>query len=400
MTTNRRDFLRLSAAVGLSLGTDPTRLFSDAIKGRGPEKRALVLLELNGGQDGLNTVVPVESAAYYDRRKKIAIRKESVTKFADDVYVAPELSALQPAYKNGRMAIIENVGYPKPDRSHFRSMDIWQSAETEDTTRRTGWLGRFAQHERETKKDGDRPLFFIGSGPTPVALTGGPGSPVVLPHAAALESFSPSESSPTRRKTAEKRKADLEFLEAQNRAMQKIAGATKAIAARKPAVAYPPTELGERFSLIAGLIASGFGDGIFQVKLDGFDTHAGQKDTLPVLQTTYAKAVAAFLADLEASGLLGNVLVVAFSEFGRRVAENGSAGTDHGAAGPMFLFGERIVPGRLNGPCRMEPLVDGDLAPNVDFRTVYVAVLEQWFGEKSARSIVHAPSDSTIRLVK
>lgn len=348
----------------------------------------LVLVELAGGNDGLNTVVPYADDAYYKARPGIAVPRGAVLKLDDYLGFHPQMTGFRELYDAGNLAIVQGVGYPQPNRSHFRSMDIWHSARPETEYTRDGWVGR-ALDERADEYSGQLPALALGTGRRPLALVGsevnvptirrlneyrlkgGPGSPADRKrHLRLLRELAdqPAEDAP-----------ELAFLRrttqtavSSARRLQEVKGAYQ------PAASYPPNSLARKLKLVAQMIAGGLETRIVFVSLGGFDTHSQQQGAHQALLGELSAAVRAFFSDLQGHGLDERVLLATFSEFGRRVGENGSLGTDHGAAAPLFVAGPAASGGLHGEHPSLTELTRGDLQFHTDFRSVYATLLKRW----------------------
>jgi uncharacterized protein (DUF1501 family) len=344
--------------------------------------RVLVVIQLGGGNDGLNTVVPFRDDRYYKARPKIALDSKTLLKVSDDLALHPELLELHKLYQNGALAIIPNVGYPNPNRSHFRSTDIWESASPADKLWKTGWLGRyFDQNCSEVKSStlgiriGEQPSLAFAAEQLRASTFANPKmllNPATGAQAQAMQVM--SEVQPTGI-------AALDFVQrTQNETLTLSRQLQLAVKDVKSAVDYPPFALCQSLRLVCQMITAGLPTRVYYVSHGGFDTHAAQTQKQAYLLQELSQAVSLFHQDLKAHGQLDRVLGITFSEFGRRVAENKQAGTDHGAASIMFAFGGKVKPG-LHGNVpdleNLDPL--GDLAFKTDFREVYAGVLQHWF---------------------
>jgi uncharacterized protein (DUF1501 family) len=291
------------------------------------------------------------------------------------------MRALRELWDEGWVGIVQGVGYPNPNRSHFRSMDIWHTASTAERLPEEGWLGR-AIAEPKLGSSGQIPALYLGPDRLPRALVGRREVPAIA-SLEALRLQMEAEVLQAAQKTVSlpRRDPTLQFLQRSalhayttSQQLQQLVGEYR------PTVTYPNTGLGQRLKMIAQLITAGFGASIYYTSLDGFDTHAGQAPVHAALLQELSDAVAAFCRDLHGRGELDRVLLMTFSEFGRRVRENGSAGTDHGAAAPLFVVGGKVIPGLIGPHPRLDELDQGDLKFHTDFRQVYAAVLEDWLG--------------------
>ena len=353
--------------------------------------RSLVIVQLGGGNDGLNTVIPYADGAYYDARGELAVNPEAMLPLNDRLALHPSLGPLKALYDRGRLAIVEGVGYPNPNRSHFRSMEIWHAAST-DSNVRDGWLGRLLD---VTASDNDSRWRAANVGEmSPAAFDGG-------------ESFVPSlrsvpsyvlQTDPWLRDSisAQRRTTDWAQLYAQQaaaggalamisetglNAYQSTIELGEDVADYQPLVDYPDSPLGKALLTCAQLMGSGLGTHVCYVTTGGFDSHSEQDSTHPELLTAVAEALAAFEADLEAHGTADDVSTLVWTEFGRRVRGNGSGGTDHGTAGPVFVLGGSVQGGLYGEPASLNNLDEnGDLRFTTDFRSVYATMIEQWLG--------------------
>jgi uncharacterized protein (DUF1501 family) len=416
----RREFLRGTLLAGAVSWTVPAFLANtfSALAAEAAEKTTqvstgrdstiLVLVQMAGGNDGLNTVVPHGNDLYYRARPRIGIPARQVLKINDQLGWHPGLTGFKELYDGGQLAIVQGVGYPNPNRSHFRSTEIWQTASDSNRFEKYGWLGRYfdntcsgcdptvavnvgrqmpqaftAKHPKGVSVDDPQNYRFISSGPGTdgamemsyrelneqdeadnsggtIAAIGGPG--------------------PGAKGSA------LDFLERTALDAQVSSDQIRAVSSKAGNLAtYPASQLGNSLKLVGKLIAGGLPTRIFYVSQGGYDTHTNQAGTQERLLRELGDAMKAFVADLKAQGNLGQVLIMTFSEFGRRVAENANAGTDHGAAAPMFIIGNSVKAGLLGMQPSLAPadLLQGDLKYTVDFRSVYASVLERWLNTRS-----------------
>ena len=403
MLINRRNFLRASAGVGLiSLGGTPPRFLCRAalaneLQSKNSNGRVLVILQLEGGNDGLNTVIPFKDDEYYKARPGIAISRDVVSKLDDNLGLHPQLSGFKEMYDEGMLAIVQGVGYPQQDRSHFRSMDIWQSASLDAAAPDRGWLGRALDH-CTNRSEFDTPALAIGLQRLPLALTA---ADVNVPMIADIDGFQlhtgRGESGNARRDVMRRLAEPNDESNGELLFLQRVATTAYRTAERfgqltreySPAATYPGTQLANQLKLIAQMIAGELGTRIFFVSLGGFDTHAQQSGAHQALLAELAAAVRAFYADLKGHGLQERVVLATYSEFGRRVKENGSLGTDHGAASQMFIVS--AGKGGLYGAHpSLTDLDEGDLKFHTDFRSVYATLLEKWL-DFSAEPVLGSP---------
>ena len=390
---SRRTLLGRGMA-GVSLAaTAPHFLGVSSLFAQDPDNdRILVVVQLSGGNDGLSTVVPHGDPEYYKARRAAAIAQKDVLKLGDHSGFHPELKRLHALYKAGGVAIVQGASYPNPSRSHFRSMDVWHTGDVRGRGVDTGWLGRAIDARCPGVED---PKLTVNLGATiPYALEARVHKPL---------SFDAPERYAWTGNPRDKR--DFEKLNEPVNSDNQISWLHRvAVDARssseeirraardyRPAVEYAGGGRGRRSSLsgdlrtIAAMIKAGLSTRIYYASLGGFDTHNNQRARHDNLMRQLDAGLGSFLADLKKQGLSDRVLVVVFSEFGRRVKENGSAGTDHGVAGPLFLLGDHAKGGLHARHPSLTDLDKGDLKMSVDFRRVYAAVLDDWMSIASDR---------------
>jgi uncharacterized protein (DUF1501 family) len=381
--TTRRDVLRiLGGSTLLSLAPTVPSFLARTARAAGPAKdgRVLVVVQLDGGNDGINTVIPFADEGYERHRKALRFAKKDVLKIDDRVGLHPAMRGAAKLLETGRLAIVPGVGYPNPNRSHFDSMAIWQSARLDAEDREgPGWLGR-GLDEGPASAEGPGSSLFVGPGSVPVALRGRRSV------ASSLERFDDLTLDPTARPAREVvSQASGEDLAAfvRRSTLDAYASADRLEAlakGRDAAPAYPTTGLATRLRTVARLLKGGHPARVYYTSQSGYDTHAAQSATHYSLLDELSDALLAFLDDLAAAKLADRVIVLGFSEFGRRVAENGSAGTDHGTAGPVFLAGPGVKAGLAGTYPSLTDLDSGDLKMTVDFRRVYATILDGWLG--------------------
>lgn len=358
--------------------------------------KTLIVVQMAGGNDGLNTIVPYTDSAYYQARPTLAIQQADVLDLNGRVGMHPSLTALQPLWQANKLAVVEGVGYPNPNLSHFVSMDIWQTLDLEGQGAQ-GWLGKYVAGLVD--QDG-HPFQSLAVGTTlPTALralnadvpvVSNPNSYRLLPDPAAQGQASAAEA---RIQTLLKlyntypRSAPYAALldaTAQS-AVQGAKQLASAASAYKPAVQYPTTNFAKGLQVLAEVIVQGLGLRVGYVTLGGFDTHATQADTQATLLQELAEGLAAFYNDLTAHNAAETVVVMTWSEFGRRVEENGNAGTDHGTAAPLFVLGDAVQGGVYGEPPDLTRLDNaGNLQFTTDFRSIYATVLDRWLGAPSS----------------
>lgn len=399
MTTTRRKFLWSAgqAATVMAVGSQTPWFWREAAAtqlaasrlasiGGATDESVLVVLQLSGGNDGLNTLVPYRHDAYRRARPKLAIPASDVLKVDDELGWHPAAKGWAKLLESQRLAVLQGVGYPEPNRSHFESLDIWHTCQRKGNPRTTGWLGR-GFDTLAKRGDVDTPGLHLGDGKQPLALAA---ARVRVPSIASPEKFRLREGSSAvaaairelgmaQRPDAAAADSLLGFV--QTSASAAISASDRITAALRdyqPAAPYPDHGLGQKFKTVAQFILAGLPTRVYYLELDGFDTHSQQPAAHAALLEQASGAMAAFLDDLQKQGVADRVLVMCFSEFGRRVAENASEGTDHGAAAPLFLAGNRVRSGVIGKLPSLTDLDDGDLKFHTDFRQVYAAVLENW----------------------
>jgi uncharacterized protein (DUF1501 family) len=409
MTCNcsRRDFLArglygigLGAGLPIFLSRTTAALTAQALQGTSMERhpeRILVVLELSGGNDGLNTVVPHGDPAYYRARPHIGIPAHEVLKVDDRFGFHPSMVGFERLYKDGRMAIVHGCGYDHPSLSHFSSMSYWHTG-VPNSGEPLGWLGRLADDHLDPAT---RNLIVnIGTSQS-LAVRSGKHSPLVFDDPtrfrrdgtddekhvlAALGSANTQSSNST-----------LDFLSATARnAADSSDFVRQASAAYRTPVDYGiGNAFGGGLQRVAALIASGMKTRLYYVSYQGnaFDTHVQQGDVHSRLLMYTADAVRAFLDDVARIGRADDVAVMMFTEFGRRVEENGSLGTDHGTAGPMFLLGKHVKGGLYGQPPSLTDLDDGNLKMTTDFRRVYATSIKEWLGYDDTDAILKGRFD-------
>ncbi|MCC7293516.1 MAG: DUF1501 domain-containing protein [Phycisphaerales bacterium] len=360
-----------------------------------PDERILVVLQLAGGNDGLNTIVPIRDDLYYKARKRLAVPAKKALKLTDDFGLNPEAPGLKALYDDGLLGVIHGVGYPNPNRSHFVSTDIWETGDPQQHTF-TGWAGRYFDNcckgaDPVDPKLGialtrEAPLTMVGSRFTPVTFV----SPDQLqwqPHHSnkgAKDAFNtlngepPAPAMPSAHTSPSAPLTTLDFLRREAFDAQMNVDEIRQAAGK--GAAGPRAGLQAHLTMVANMIAAGLPTRVYYVSLTGFDTHSGQEGRQPGLLRQVGEGLGAFFKALKATGQSDRVLVMSFSEFGRRVEENASGGTDHGTAAPMFLAGTAVKAGLHGRHPSLKDLDAGDLKYTTDFRAVYSTVLEKWMG--------------------
>jgi uncharacterized protein (DUF1501 family) len=399
LALDRRQFTRLAGLTALSatipafLQKTGLALAGEARRETNPlpglkDNRVLVIVQLAGGNDGLNTLVPYADDAYYKMRPRIGIDAKKVLKLDDHVGLHPEMVELHELFKDGGLAVVPNVGYPNPSRSHFRAMDIWETASPSDRMWKTGWVGRYFDAECEGV-----PGAMLGlrlGEQAALTLAGERARAATLADPSLLEV--PAEGALARGlekvNQVEPTSIDaLDFIQRTGNETQGLARRLKAVVRDiKPAVDYPPFALCQSLRLVAQMIVAEVPTRIYYVTLGGFDTHSAQLNRHAGLLQELSQALSLFRKDLQAQGHLDRVLLLTFSEFGRRASENKQVGTDHGTANVMFLLGGKVKPGLHGTPPDLTRLdAEGDPFHKVDFRSVYAGVLRDWLNADAGR---------------
>ncbi|MCE7973528.1 MAG: DUF1501 domain-containing protein [Leptolyngbya sp. PLA1] len=409
----RREFLRGGLIMASAAATLPTFLNASALamhRAFGglssvpgvPDERILVVVQLSGGNDGLNTVVPYGFQEYYRARPGIGIPEKDVLKLsgAEGVGLHPQLRPLMEMYDEGLVGVVQGVGYPNPNRSHFKSMDIWHTGDTSATG--DGWLGKyfdsecvgFGKGESGTAEApaGGPPGIAIGRS-APLAMQGRKVMPVSFESVDLFrwagqdihESLRGPYDALNRRETGEGQAARADsnaaFLMRTSLDAQVSSDMIRKAVANRPSTQFPQTDLGRQLAMVASMIRAGLRTRVYYVNHGGFDTHAGQGGSNGrhgQLLNQLAASLKAFYTELKAQGNDARVMTMSFSEFGRRVGQNQSGGTDHGTAAPMFLVGPMIRRGVIGEHPSMRDLDSGDLRYAIDFRSVYAGILEGW----------------------
>lgn len=405
-TIGRRDFLKRSSLLTLA-PTVPSFLprslkaatLGDATSG--DDGKILVVLQLNGGNDGINTIIPFGDDGYAQSRDRLRIPTPRILKVSEQVGFHPNMRGAAELFEAGRLSVVQGVGYPNPNRSHDVSMSIWQTARFDTSDHKSvGWIGRAIDQQLELASSedakADRDWSIVNRGPhtmlmgdesPPIAIRGRQARSVALEHLKDLRlhvaaASGNEDDAPQADRLREPNESDdlLSFV----RRSQADAFLTSSLLEEVTrqnagdASAYPSTELAGRLKMIAQLIKADFSTPVYYAIQPGYDTHAGQAQNHARLLTELSGALKAFQDDLQAAQLDDRVLVMCFSEFGRRVKENGSFGTDHGTSGPVILAGSALKPGFVGETPSLTDLENGDLKTHIDFRSLYASVLEQW----------------------
>jgi uncharacterized protein (DUF1501 family) len=355
-----------------------------------PEDHTLVVIQLAGGNDGLNTVIPYGDRSYYNSRPQLAIKQSDALEIpgADGFGLHPNLTGLLELIDNGQAAIVQGVGYPNPNRSHFTSTDIWHTGN--HSGQGYGWLGKYFDNTCAGKPN-PKGSIAIGN-KAPLALHGKTQKAVNFETEKLFRwaggtvdsSLEKTYDEINRKENAAKEKdTQLDFLVRTSLDAQVSSDRIRAAVSKQPLINYPDGELSKQLQLIGSMIRADLPTRVYYASLGGFDTHANQLNSHANLMRQVGDALNAFQKDLSKQGNNGKVMTMIFSEFGRRVAQNGSAGTDHGTAAPMFLIGDNVQHGLLGKHPSLTNLDEGDLIYNTDFREVYASILSDWMGADS-----------------
>ena len=385
-----------------------------AIDMEGTNGQILVLVQLSGGNDGLNTFIPYEDSVYYNKRPNVSIKKENVIALNDKMGLHPAMGAFKQLYDDSKLTVVQNVGYENSSRSHFRSTDIWLTASDPREYLYEGWVGRYLSKQF--------PDFPVKAPDQPMAIQIGAVESMLLQTDVA--SFGTVFDSPdaffqlVKGTTADSDPLPDSFAGEELKFMRQIAAQSIAYSdiikkkadIGKNTLTYPNTGLGRQLSIVADLISGGLETPVYLTTIGGFDTHAnqvaGNNDPAGAhanLLRTVSDAVAAFHKDLQKQGLSDKVTIMTFSEFGRRVNQNGTMGTDHGTAAPLFVVGDTVRGGIIGrNPNLVDLDTQGDLKPEFDYRQIYASVLQDHLGVEAAgvRSILANKDFTTLPIFK
>jgi len=392
MSPSRREFLRnsLGTSAVFSFGSLPALLGRTTQAGNtrsgDPGDTVLVALELSGGNDGMNTLVPYADDEYYRKRPTIGVPAGKLHKIDDRFGFHPRMTGFKRLYDEGLLGVVHGVGYPDPSGDHQVSLRNWQTARPHESHCQTGWLGRVADR-MEAPYRADVAAVFVGKTRQPFTLNA---ERAIVPNVRSLERWKlPVDSAPSPQRVVPDSDNPLvaflhESMASARAAGRRVEEVVRAEAAR-PASPYPDFQLAQTLRMVARLIRADLGIRVFGTELGGdgfggFDNHANQIGNHCALLEQLSESVAAFADDLKRDGLIERVVLYTYSEFGRTVAENGRRGTDHGSAAPVFLVGGRLEGGLAGVPPNLTELEAGGQKHHVDFRRVYAALLDDWLG--------------------
>lgn len=380
----RREMMRSAVAMQM-LGLLPgSALRAVSLAGAADSaETVLVVVQLSGGNDGLNTIVPWADDAYHRARPVLAVSPSAVHKLDDHVGLHPALAALLPLWEAGDLGVVQSVGYPNPDRSHFRSMEIWHTARTDTLPPARGWLGEVATG---LGTGGMLPVARVGARDLPLALAGAPSQVPAIGSRRDLV-LDPSGKMPAKQERklleaactgTEGRRDEAAFIAEAYAAAFDCARRLEEIGS-STATGFPSNGLGRSLQLASQLIGARLGCRVLYVTQGGYDTHAGQNRSHPALLRELGGSLAAFGEQLVRQGDANRVMTMVFSEFGRRIHENASGGTDHGAGNPVLLLGRPVAGGLHGRRPDLDGALDRDVPMSTDFRSVYVTLLD-WLG--------------------
>ncbi len=393
MAISRRDFLQGATTVAIGLAVPPwlaRMVWADpaAANGLAAGNRILVVVQLTGGNDGLNTFIPYADPAYAANRPTLAIPENLVLPLTNSLGLHPSMTGMKALYDQGQLAIVQGVGYPNPNRSHFRSMEIWQTADP-DKIDTEGWVGRYLDAVLDGRASaltginiGDEASEAFASAHAAVpTIQGLANFGVVFPNnaegnvrTAALQAIQLGDTNTPYGQF---------FQQTARTTYDSAEQIRQGIQGYKSSVVYPKGSFGDGMKEIAMLISANLGTRVFYISTSGFDTHTNQARRQPPLLQDISDGLAAFQADLAQMGAANRVLTLAFSEFGRRVHENAGGGTDHGTASEMLVLGQPVKGGLYGEYPSLTNLDQGDLKFTTDFRSVYATVLDRWLGTTS-----------------
>ncbi|TRX72201.1 DUF1501 domain-containing protein [Carboxylicivirga sp. M1479] len=387
----RRNFIKTSFVAGSTLMIPGfLQALNKETVGQGNNK--LIVIQLSGGNDGLNTFVPYRNDSYYNLRPNIGLSAKELIKCDSEMAFHQSLAQLANMFDNGEVNIINQVGYPNQNKSHFRASDIWLSASGANQYLQSGWLGRYLDAECTY------PHAAIQYGVhKSLALKGKKGLGMVLTNPQQLYNFSNEPFLKALASSPASNKTDVGFLYKTLVNTQQSADYLYHTSRQyKSIVDYPKSKFGQSLKVIGSLMASGIQTNVFYNEIGGFDTHSNQLNRQKQLLLQLDEGLKALKDDLKASGNWNNTRILIFSEFGRRIKENGSKGTDHGKANNVWLIGGGLKkPGFYNSPSNLDMHSNNDLLHTVDFRSIYASVIHQWL-KADYRSIIgrdHQPMD-------
>ena len=380
MVIKRKEFLQIGSLASASLLMPQFLRAFEKPASVPPGNKVVVVIQFSGGNDGLNTVIPVRNDIYYKSRPRLGIKETDALSITDDAALNPALTAFRDLYDDGNLGILNSVGYPNPNRSHFRSMDIWQSASTSEQYLYSGWLGRYL--DAQCKGCGKPTQALEIDDMLSLSLKGELQKGLAFKDPAKLYKSSNEKLFKDLSNAHTSAEPALDYLyKTMGDTLNSADYIFKQSKLHSSSHTYPATEMGKNLKTISSLIMSDINTKVYYVSLGSFDTHINQDNQQKRLFTELNGAIKAFTSDLKLNNRFEDVLIMTFSEFGRRVAQNASNGTDHGTANNMFFIsGGLKQKGLLNAMPNLADLNDGDLKHTVDFKEVYATVLNHWLG--------------------
>jgi uncharacterized protein (DUF1501 family) len=379
MLFKRKEFLQLGSLATASFMVPKFLKAFESVDRVPPGNKVMIVLQLSGGNDGLNTIIPIRNDIYYRERPRLGIEKGKALALTDEVGLHPALTGLKELYDDGSLGVLNNVGYPNPDRSHFRSMDIWQTGSASNEYITTGWVGRYLDAQCHGC---DRPTYALEIDDIlSLALKGENAKAIAMKDPKRL--FGTSNEKFFKDVLKNHKEDGEQTVDYLYKTMSETLSSANYIFQQSKlhpsSGEYPKTELGNGFKTIASLIFSDINTKVYYISLGSFDTHVNQEAQQQRLFTELSDAVRAFTKDLKNNNRFNDVLMFTFSEFGRRVSQNASGGTDHGTANNMFLIGGALKQkGIITSLPDLNDLDEGDLKYKIDFKTVYATALRNW----------------------
>ncbi len=388
---NRRELLKRSALLSLA-PTIPAFLRSASAAPLGSHEKVLVVIQLDGGNDGLNTVVPFKDDGYLANRRALRLPVDQLLKIDNSTAFHPNMQSMAELLQDNRLAVVQGVGYPNPNRSHDVSMAVWHTASPDQEDHRGhGWLGKALDQEPTSREQPSSVL--VANREVPVALKGRKSLSVTIDSLKDFDAQFTSRQLPASNidssVAAFMKRSSLDAYATAQRVAQ--IAASSGMEANEN-LSRLGSDLARRLKIIANLIQADFGPRVYYCMQPGYDTHAAQLSEHGGLLSRLSSSLKAFLADIQTSGWGDQVLVMCFSEFGRQVKENASEGTDHGTAGPVFLAGNSVQAGLHGSPVDLGRLDDNAPQHTVDFRQVYATILQHWLSIAPTAVLTHPPT--------
>lgn len=379
---NRRDFLRYTSLLAANSVFAPSLIQAIGKSSSiGISHKKLVIVQLNGGNDGLNTVIPFENDIYHRSRPTIRIKKDQTLLLNDHIGLNPVMSGFEKLYKEGEVTILNAVGYPNPSRSHFESMDVWNSGYMNSS--QTGWIGRYLDHYAQHNHQAIEINNQLSQ-----SLIGEYASGIALQNSSRLyQSLQSLESILDKANNSSFPSSNQQFLYESLYGLQRSAEYIKKTHFVKTNnIDFHTSELSKNLSLISQFIRSNFSTEVYYVSQNGYDTHVKQEQKQGALLYDFSESIYSFVQSLKKDGYFDDTLIFVFSEFGRRVQENASGGTDHGKGNVSFLIGNKLKhQGLFNTVDSLSTLDNGDMPFTVDFRSIYIEIIENWLNRDASK---------------